>query len=58
MIDARHMKKVLYANEYMYMRCRGSHFIYSNGVNTIVVNKDLNAMIAKRLIKTYHLQMA
>jgi len=50
MIDARHMKKVLYANGY--------HFIYSNGVNTIVVNKDLNAMVAKRLIKTYHLQMA
>jgi predicted RNA binding protein YcfA (HicA-like mRNA interferase family) len=52
------MKKVLYANGYMYMRCRGLHFIYSNGVNTIVVNKDLNAMVAKRLIKTYHLQMA
>ncbi len=58
MIDAKHMKKVLYANGYMYMRCRGSHFIYSNGVNTMAVNKDLNAMVAKRLIKTYHLQMA
>ena len=47
MIDARHMKKVLYANGYMYMRCRESHFIYSNRVNTIAVNKDLNAMVAK-----------
>lgn len=58
MIDARHMKKVLYASEYMYMRYRGSHFIYSNRVNTIAPNKDLNAMVAKRLIKTYHLHMA
>ncbi len=48
MIDARHMKKVLYANGYMYMRCRGSHFIYSNGGNTIAVNKNLNAMVAQK----------
>ena len=57
MIDARHMKKLLYANGYTFMRCKGSHFIYSDGTNMIVVNKDLNAMVATRLIKTYHLQM-
>ena len=57
MIDARQMKKILYKNRYKYMRCRGSHVIYSDGVNTIAVNKDLNEMVARRLIKTYHLQM-
>lgn len=57
MIDAKYMKKMLYANGYSYKRCRGSHFIYSDGVNTIAVNKNLNAMVAKRLIKTYHLEL-
>ena len=56
MIDARKMKKILKNNEYQ--RCRGSHFMYSNGKYTIAVNKDLNCMVAKRLIKQYHLLVA
>ena len=51
MIDARKMKKILKNNGYEYQRCRGSHFMYSNGKYTIAVNKDLNCMVAKRLIK-------
>lgn len=58
MIDAREMKKILRNNGYEYQRCRGSHFMYSNGKNTIVVNKDLNCMVAKRLIKQYNLIVA
>lgn len=58
MVDAREMKKILRNNGYEYLRCKGSHFIYSNGTYTIAVNKDLNAMVAKRLIKQYHLQVA
>ena len=52
MVDAREMKKIL-RNQ----RCKGSHFMYSNGVYTVAVNKDLNAMVAKRIIKQYHLQV-
>lgn len=51
----REMQTVLKDNGYKYVRCRGSHFIYSDGVNTIAVNKDLNRMVAKRLVKQYHL---
>lgn len=58
MVDARRMKKILINNGYEYQRCKGSHFMYSNGVYTVAVNKDLNAMVAKRIIKQYHLQVA
>lgn len=53
MVDAREMKKILRNNGYKYQRCKGSHFMYSNGVYTVAVNKDLNAMVAKRIIKQY-----
>lgn len=58
MVDAREMKKILRNNGYEYQRCKGSHFMYSNGVYIVAVNKDLNAMVAKRIIKQYHLQVA
>ena len=41
MVNAREMKKILRDNGYEYQRCKGSHFIYSNGVNTIAVNRTL-----------------
>ncbi|MGN0340563.1 MAG: type II toxin-antitoxin system HicA family toxin [Lachnospira sp.] len=52
------MKKILRANGYEYIRCKGSHFMYSNGTNTIAVNKDLNCMVARRLMKQYNLECA
>ena len=55
-IDARLMKKILVANGYK--RCKGSHFMYSNGTNTVAVNNHLNRMVAQRIIKQYHLQVA
>ena len=58
MVDAKKMKKILRSNGYEYIRCKGSHFIYSNGTNTIAVNKDLNCMVARRLIKQYNLEYA
>lgn len=39
MVDAKEMKKILRANGYDFIRCKGSHFMYSNGKNTIAVNK-------------------
>lgn len=55
MIDAREMKRILRANGYEYIRAKGSHFMYSNGIYTVAVNKDLNYMVARRLIKQYGL---
>ena len=45
------MQKILKENKYTLIRIKGSHFVYSNGERTVAINKDLNMMVAKRLIK-------
>lgn len=49
--DFKKMQKILKNNEYSLIRIKGSHFVYSNGERTVSINKDLNMMVAKRLIK-------
>ncbi len=56
MINAKTMKKILLNNGYKFIRSKGSHCIYSDGINTISVNKDLNCMVARRLIKQYNIE--
>ena len=46
---------ILMKNGYHKVRTKGSHFIYCNGENTIAVNKDLNRMVRKRLLKENNL---
>lgn len=56
MVNAKEMKKILLNNGFKLVRSKGSHFIYSDGINTISVNKDLNRMVARRLLKQYNLE--
>lgn len=58
MVDAKKMKKILLSNGFKFVRSKGSHFIYSDGRNTISINKDLNCMVARRLLKQYNLEYA
>lgn len=58
MVDAKEMKKILLNNGFKFVRSKGSHFIYSDGRNTISINKDLNCMVARRLLKQYNLEYA
>ena len=51
----REFEPILKANGYREIRSRGSHFIYGNGKNQITVNKDLNKMVRRRLIKENNL---
>ena len=51
----REFEPILKANGYRKIRSNGSHFIYSNGTNQITVNKNLNKMVRKRLIKENNL---
>ena len=51
----REIIPILRDNGYHYLRCRGSHFIFSNGQDSITVNKDLNKMVKRRLIKEHNL---
>lgn len=47
----RDFQTVLRQNGYTCNRIKGSHYIYTNGNNTISVNKDLNPCVQSRLIK-------
>lgn len=49
--EMRSFIPILAKNGYHEVRSNGSHFIYSNGIRQITVNKDLNKMVRKRLIK-------
>lgn len=49
---------MLEQNGYCLIREKGSHFLYKNAVgNTIVVNKGINRMVARRLVKKYDLRV-
>ncbi len=54
-IDFREMNRILIRNGYRCDRKKGSHSIYTNGTRTISINKDLNRMVAGRLIKENYL---
>lgn len=54
----KQFERLLKDNGYLLKRKgKGSHMIYSNGVNSIAVPVvELNSCIARRLIRTYNLQ--
>lgn len=43
--------KILEANGFWLRHKKGSHFIFTDGLRTVSINKDLNKMVAQRLIK-------
>lgn len=53
----RSFGKLLKNNGYKLDRTCGSHFIYVGKSGTISVNRNLNRMVAQRLIKQYGLEV-
>lgn len=53
----RDFEPILKWNGFRYLRSHGSHFTYINTVThkRITINKDLNRMVAERLMKEYDL---
>lgn len=51
----REFERLLSDNGYEFTRCKGSHFVYKKENATIVVPKNLNIMIGRRLIKEHNL---
>ncbi len=52
------MKVILRDNGYHEDRRKGSHFIFTNDAGkTISINKDLNQMVKRRLIKENNLKI-
>jgi predicted RNA binding protein YcfA (HicA-like mRNA interferase family) len=49
--NARELTKRLKNKGYSKVRSRGSHDMWSNGINTIAINQKLNKMVFKRLLK-------
>ena len=55
----REFESILTKNNFYYKRSNGSHFVYQNDKGRIItVNKDLNKMVRRRLIKEYNLEVA
>lgn len=52
----RTMKKILRANNYVYVRSKGDHDIYKGENGTIVINKNLSQVVAQRIIKENNLK--
>lgn len=51
-------KTILNNNGFVLIRCNGDHWIYKRGNETAVINKKLNKMVARRLIKTHNLNIS
>ena len=51
----KEFKRLLVDNGYQYKSCNGSHFKYVKGSDIISINKDVNKMVARRLIKEHNL---
>lgn len=54
--STREFERLLNDNGYKFIRQKGDHIIYRKENNTIVITKDLNKMVAKRLIKENNLK--
>lgn len=48
--------RILLDNGFEYVSCKGDHKKFRRGDETVVVNKKLNRMVARRLLKTYNLR--
>ena len=51
----REFEQLLTDNGFEFARCKGSHFVYKKENETVVVPKNLNSMIGRRLIKEHNL---
>lgn len=49
--STRAMEKILAQNGFRFIRCSGSHKIYKKDTQTIVINPNINKMVALRIIK-------
>ena len=52
----RDVDSILKRNGYRYLRCAGSHYIYSDGINEKVVPIRLKAVVAAKIIKNLNVK--
>lgn len=47
--------RILLDNDFEYVSCKGDHKKFRRGRETVVINKKLNKMVARRLLKEHNL---
>lgn len=55
--NKREFERLLRRNGYRLDRVNGSHYIYTNGSNSISIKPKINKMVARRLIKENDLKL-
>ena len=55
--NKREFNNMLINNGFTLSRIRGSHYVFKRGNESIVINKDPNYIVVRRLIKKYNLQI-
>lgn len=54
--STKEFQRLLVANGFTFVRCKGDHFIYKRGNDTIIATKKPNKMMVRRMLKTYDLK--
>lgn len=54
--STQEMVRILLDNGFEYVSCKGDHKKFRRGRETVVVNKDVNKMVCRRILKTYNLK--
>ena len=55
--NKREFHRILLNNGFELVRQRGSHYIFKRGNQSITMNRDINYMVVRRLVKEYNLNL-
>lgn len=50
------MARILLDNGFEYVSCKGDHKKFKRNNETVVINRNINKMVCRRLIKTHNLK--
>ena len=53
--STQELVRILLDNGFEYVSCKGDHKKFRRGNETVVVNKNINKMVCRRLIKEHRL---
>ena len=53
--NTREFHKILIDNGFELVRQRGSHYIFKRGSEHVTMNRNINLMVIRRLVKEYDL---
>ena len=55
--NTREFHKILIDNGFELVRQRGSQYIFKRGSEHVTMNRDINYMVVRRLVKEYNLNL-